>query len=60
MDARTTIGRYVRRLREAKGLTQDQVARKTGISYQFLSGLENGRENFSIDVLESLAKALGL
>ncbi len=60
MDARTTIGRFVRQLREDKGLTQDQVATKTGISYQFLSGLENGRENFSIDVLESLAKALGV
>jgi transcriptional regulator with XRE-family HTH domain len=58
MDARTTIGRFARHLREEKGLTQDQVATKTGISYQFLSGLENGRENFSIDVLESLAKAL--
>lgn len=58
MDARTTIGRFVRQIRETKQLTQDQVATKTGISYQFLSGLENGRENFSIDVLESLAKAL--
>ena len=60
MDAKTLIGRFVRKLREDKGLTQDQVAAKTGISYQFLSGLENGRENFSIDVLESLSKALGV
>lgn len=59
MDTKTVIGRHARRLRESKGLTQDQIASKTGISYQFLSGLENGRENFSIDVLESLAKALG-
>lgn len=59
MDTKTAIGRHARRLRESKGLTQDQIANKTGISYQFLSGLENGRENFSIDVLESLAKALG-
>jgi transcriptional regulator with XRE-family HTH domain len=60
MDAKSIIGRFVRRLRESKGLTQDQVARKTGISYQFLSGLENGREDFSIDVLESLSQALGV
>jgi transcriptional regulator with XRE-family HTH domain len=60
MDAKTIIGRFARQLRESKGLTQDQVATKTGISYQFLSGLENGRENFSIDVLESLSQALGL
>jgi transcriptional regulator with XRE-family HTH domain len=60
MDAKTLIGRYVRKLREEKGLTQDQVAAKTGISYQYLSGMENGRENFSIDVLDSLACALGV
>lgn len=60
MEAKTLIGRYVRKLREEKGLTQDQVAAKTGISYQFLSGMENGRENFSIDVLDSLARALGV
>jgi len=60
MDAKGIIGRFVRQLRESRGLTQDQAASKTGISYQFLSGLENGRENFSIDVLESLSQALGV
>lgn len=60
MTAKSIIGRFVRQLRESKGLTQEQVATSAGISYQFLSGLENGRENFSIDVLESLAQALGV
>ena len=60
MDAKGMIGRHVRRMRESQGLTQDQVAGKSGISYQFLSGVENGRENFSIDVLESLSAALGV
>lgn len=59
MDAKSAIGQFVRALRERKRLTQDQLAAKTGITYQYLSGLENGRENFSLDVLESLAKALG-
>jgi transcriptional regulator with XRE-family HTH domain len=58
MDAKTILGRYVRKLREQAGLTQEQLARKTGITYQYLSGLENGRENFSIDILDSLGKAL--
>jgi transcriptional regulator with XRE-family HTH domain len=58
MEAKAAIGRFVRQIREKQRLTQEQLAVKTGISYQFLSGLENGRENFSIDVLESLAKAL--
>ena len=52
------LGRFVRKLREQANLTQEQLARKTGITYQYLSGLENGRENFSIDILESVGKAL--
>jgi transcriptional regulator with XRE-family HTH domain len=60
MDAKTAIGSHARQLREQLKLTQEQVAVKSGISYQFLSGLENGRENFSVDVVESLAKALGV
>ncbi len=59
MDAKTILGRFVRKLREQKELTQEQLASKTGITYQYLSGMENGRENFSIEVLESLGKALG-
>jgi transcriptional regulator with XRE-family HTH domain len=58
MDAKATIGRFVRKLREQKQFTQEQLATRTGITYQYLSGLENGRENFSIDVLEALAGAL--
>jgi transcriptional regulator with XRE-family HTH domain len=59
MDAKTILGRFVRRLREQKELTQEQLASKTGITYQYLSGLENGRENFSIDILDALARGLG-
>jgi len=60
MDAKTTIGRFIRKLREQKRFTQDQLATRTGITYQYLSGLENGRQNFSIDVLEALAGALNV
>src|ERR1035441_7843360 len=58
MDAKSIIGSFVRRLREQKHLTQEELAARTGITYQYLSGLENGRENFSIGILESLGKAL--
>ena len=58
MDTKTTIGRFIRKLREQKHLTQEQLANKTGMTYQHLSGMENGRENFTIDILESLARAL--
>ncbi|MDX2044097.1 MAG: helix-turn-helix transcriptional regulator [Acidobacteriota bacterium] len=59
MDAKKVIGQYVRRLREEKSLSQDQLASLSGISYQYLSGVENGRENFSIGVLEAIGRSLG-
>ena len=58
MDTKVTIGRFIRKLREQQRLTQEQLAAKTGITYQHLSGMENGRENFTIDLFESLALAL--
>lgn len=58
MEAKALIGQHIRSLREEAGLTQDKLATETGITYQYLSGLENGRENFSIDILASLAGAL--
>ncbi len=58
MDAKTIIGTFVRRLREQENLTQQALAARTGITYQYLSSLENGRENFSIGIVESLGEAL--
>jgi DNA-binding XRE family transcriptional regulator len=58
MEAKAAIGRVVRQLREEQGLTQEQLAGRVHFTYQYLSGLENGRENFSIGVLESIAAAL--
>jgi DNA-binding XRE family transcriptional regulator len=59
-EAQNIIGACVRVLREQQRLSQETLAAKAGISYQYLSGIETGKENFSIQVLESLAKALGL
>lgn len=59
-EAQKIIGACVRALREQKRLSQEALAVKAGISYQYLSGVETGKENFSIQVLESLARSLDL
>ncbi|MEY2878912.1 MAG: hypothetical protein RLZZ15_1292 [Verrucomicrobiota bacterium] len=59
MDAKTTLGRAIRAQREAAGISQEKLAESADITYQYLSAVENGKENFSIGVLESLARALG-
>lgn len=60
MDAKTTIGRAIRLLRESSGLSQEKLAEQAGITYQYLSAVENGKENFTIGILEALAGALGV
>jgi transcriptional regulator with XRE-family HTH domain len=59
MDAKTAIGQAIRTLRTTANLSQEQVAEKAGITYQYLSAVENGKENFTVGILESLAAALG-
>lgn len=58
--AQRIIGRCLRQLREQQGMTLEALAAQADISYQYLSGIENGKENFTISVLESLAGALSL
>lgn len=59
-EAQKIIGACVRILRERRNLSQEALAVKAGISYQYLSGIETGKENFTIQVFESLARALDL
>ena len=45
-------------IRQAKGLTQKELADKLGMSYSYLSKLESGKVNVSLATLRKLAKAL--
>ena len=48
-------------LREAKGLTQDQLAKRAGVTEAYVSMLENGKRKApSLPTLQRLAKALGV
>jgi len=50
----------IRRLREANGQTQNELAASAGVSPKHLGELERGRGNPSLKSLQSLADALGL
>lgn len=52
------VGNNVRRLRRHRMLTQEQLAEGAGISSDYLSRMELGKENPTVDVLARLAKAL--
>lgn len=48
----------VRIWRERKGMTQEQLAQKVGLSKSFLSEIENGKKTGSIKTLRAIAAAL--
>lgn len=60
MDLRVVVGANIQALRDASGAPQDEVAHDAGIHPTYLSGIENGKRNITLRVLERLALALGV
>ena len=60
MDMRALVGQNFSRLRRRQGLTQEQLAERSGLSQQYLSDLERGKRNPTIVSLYELAQALGV
>ena len=57
---RTVLAKNLRRLRLAKGLSQDALAVDAGVFQKLISGIENGRANPELDTLGKIATALGV
>lgn len=60
MDVKKRLGSNVRRLRDAKGLSQEKFAFEAGIHRTYISDIERGARNPTITVVEKLAAALGV
>lgn len=57
---RKRIGQLIADARRKQGLTLRELAEKSGVSYQNITKIENGRYNVSIDILGKLCRALDL
>lgn len=60
MDVRRELGLKIRRLREERSLSQEELAHRAAIHVTYLSGLENGKRNPSLMVLARVAAALDM
>lgn len=58
MNKKELIGRRIQELRKKQGLSQERVAEKADISPNYLSRIECGKENPTLDMLIKLASAL--
>jgi transcriptional regulator with XRE-family HTH domain len=59
-DVRLMVGKNVKRLRIAAGLTQAALAERMGVDRAYVSGLELGQRNPTVVALWHITKALGV
>lgn len=60
MDIKRAVGKRIKAVRQRNGLTQDQLAEQVGLSSKYISGIERGVENPTMDILIRVAKVLGI
>ncbi|AFL83521.1 putative transcriptional regulator [Belliella baltica DSM 15883] len=60
MDIKEKFGNRLKTLRKEKGLSQEELAEKSGLNRPYISGIEQGKRNVSLEVMEKLAEALGV
>jgi transcriptional regulator with XRE-family HTH domain len=60
MKAVRRVGLNLQRLRRDKGLSQEELAHRADVHQTYLSGVEGGKRNPSVGVLERIADGLGV
>src|SRR3989304_6475500 len=57
-DTNTKIGHLIYQIRQEKGLTQAEFARKLGTSQSAVNRIEHGHQNLSLDTLGRISDVL--
>lgn len=60
MTIQEKLGKAIQKLRKEKGLSQEQFAFKSNVDRRYMSDIENGKRNLSLDVIERIAISLTL
>ncbi|SMD42464.1 Predicted transcriptional regulator with C-terminal CBS domains [Aquiflexum balticum DSM 16537] len=58
MDIKEKFGLRLKTLRKEKGLSQEELAERSGLNRPYISGIEQGKRNVSLEVMEKLAVAI--
>ena len=59
-DIQQKFGDKLRELRKQKGLSQEDLALKSGLHRTYISDIERGSRNVSLKNIEKISKALGI
>ena len=58
MTIQQKVGITIRELRKEKGISQENFAYESGIDRRYMSDIENGKRNISLDILERVTDKL--
>jgi len=58
MSIVTTFAEKVKSFRKLKGISQETLADMAGLDRTYISGIEKGKRNVSIETVEKLSQAL--
>ena len=54
------LGKNIKRIRTRKGMSQGDICRALDMDRGYMSAIENGKKNITIQQLKRLAQALGV
>lgn len=57
-SVRDLFGRRIRKLRKAKGYSQEKLAALSGLDRSYFGGVERGERNVSLENIAAIARAL--
>jgi len=58
MDIKIKVGQRIKELRKKLELSQEALANEAEVDRTYVTDVENGRRNVSVEILERLIKAL--
>ncbi|MFZ5997583.1 MAG: helix-turn-helix domain-containing protein [Nitrospirota bacterium] len=60
MKGKNTVGENIRKFRIAAGITQEELALRSGLSQGYINQLEYGKRNYTQKSLELIARSLSV
>lgn len=58
MDIKESFGLRIQQLRKLRGMSQEKLASLSGLDRSYVSGIEQGKRNASLEVIAKLANVL--
>lgn len=60
MNESEKLGKNLKRIRTAKGISQGEISRILEVDKSFVSNIENGKTNPTLATIAKIAKAIGV